>query len=293
MKPSVSPTADSNRAGKEPTQEVLRFAREQPQLGQAAVAQRLQQSGLQISASGVRYIWKKYDLETAAKRLQALTSGKTGQALSKSQQHLLDRTLLTQDLQKEGAAAGEEENGRRTILLNTAAKLFAEKGFDRTSMRDIASHAGLLPGSVYHHFPSKAELFLATHQEGFNTVMKRVREAAGEGTDPWDSLTKALTIHIDCMVGDSTPMQRLTGQSLAMNDHPELRGQLKPYRKAHEDFIRQLIDDLPLPEDSDRTLLRLTLLGASNWVFVWYRQGGRTPQEIARDMVELLRHGIT
>lgn len=293
MKPSMSPTPNSNRVRKESTQAILRFAREHPQLGQAAVAQRLQQSGLQTSASGVRYIWKKYNLETTAKRLQALTTGKSGQALSKSQQRLLDRKLLTQDLQKENTIAGDEENGRRTILLNTAAKLFTEKGFDRTSMRDIARHAGLLPGSVYHHFSSKAELFLMTHQEGFNTIMERVREAVGKGTDPWDSLTRVIGVHIDCMVGDSTPLQRLTGRSLAMSDHPELRGRLQPYRKAHEDIIRELIDKLPLPEDSDRTLLRLTLLGAGNWVFVWYREGGKTPQEIARGMVEMLRNGVT
>ncbi len=290
---SVSPhTADSHLSPQESTKGVLRLAREQPQLGQAAVAKQLQQAGIKISASGVRYIWKKYSLETTAKRLQALNSDGTGQPLSKNQQHLLDRKLLTQTLQKEGMAAGEGENGRRAIILNSAAKLFAKNGFDRTSMRDIARHAGLLPGSVYHYFASKAELFLVTHQEGFNATMKRVRAAALEGTDPWDSLTRALTVHIDCMVSDTTPTQRLTGQSLAMQDHPGLREQLKPYRTAYEDFIRQLIDKLPLHKDSDRTLLRLTLLGAGNWVFVWYREGKKTPREIASGMVNMLRNGV-
>lgn len=292
MKPSMPSIPISNKTNSEPEQEVLRFAHEQPQLGQATVAQRLQQAGMQISASGVRYIWKKHGLETAAKRLQMLTSGEKGQALSKNQQHLLDRNRLTQDLQKEGATTGTGERGRRTILLNTAAELFAENGFDRTSMRDIASSAGLLPGSVYHYFPSKTELFLVIHQEGFKTVMNRVKEAAGKGSDPWDSLSRAIGMHITCMVGDSPPVQRLTGQSLAMSDHPELRGQIQPYREAYENIIRRLIDDLPLPENSDRTLLRLTLLGASNWIFVWYREGGKTPQEIAQGMVQMLRNGV-
>ena len=290
----LTPPATADLKGSHlPEQEVLRFAREQPQLGQAAVAQRLQQSGLKISASGVRYIWKKHDLETTTKRLQALNTGDTGQMLSKNQQDLLKRNLLTRDLQKEGAGAGEAENGRRSILLNTAAELFAEKGFDRTSVRDIASHAGLLPGSVYHHFPSKAALFLAIHQEGFNTVMNRVSAAAREGSDPWNSLVRALGVHIAGMVGDAPPVQRLTGHSLAMTDHPELRDRIQSYREAYEDIIRELIDALPLDKDSDRTLLRLTLLGASNWVFVWYREGGKTPEEIARGMVEMLRHGVS
>lgn len=292
MKPVISSASDSNKIRQAPAQEIFRLAREQPQLGQAAVAQQLQQSGIKISASGVRYIWKKYGLETTTKRLQALTANAAGSSLSKSQQHLLDRKLRTQDLQKEGTAIHEGDSGRRAIILNTAAGLFAAHGFDRTTMRDIAGHAGLLPGSVYHHFASKAELFLTTHQEGFNQVMKQVREAAAEGTDPWDSLTRVLGVHINGMVGDSPALQRLTGQSLALSDHPELREQIQPYRQAYENIIRQLIDELPLPEDSDRTLLRLTLLGAGNWVFVWYREGDKTPHEIARGMVEMLRHGV-
>ncbi len=292
MKQALSPEAAGFKDGTVLEQAVLRFAHEQPQLGQASVARQLQQSGLQISASGVRYIWKKHNLETIAKRLQALTAGDTGVALSKNQQDLLDRSQLTRGLQQEGMAAGEAENGRRSILLNTAAELFAEKGFDRTSMRDIASHAGLLPGSVYHHFSSKTALFLTIHQEGFNTIMARVKAAADEGTDPWDSLVQALSVHIDGMVGDSPPVQRLTGHSLAMTDHPELRDQIQPYREAYENIIRRLIDDLPLRQDSDRTLLRLTLLGASNWVFVWYREGGKTTQEIAQGMVNMVRVGV-
>lgn len=298
MKPAMPSKSGSNPVRQESTQYILRLAREQPQLGQAAVAQQLQQAGIQISASGVRYIWKKYGLETTTKRLQALNASTAGNSLSKSQQHLLDRKLRKQNLHQadQAEAAVSEgahgESSRRAIILKTAAELFAEHGFDRTTMRDIASQAGLLPGSVYHHFTSKAELFLITHQEGFNQVIKQVKAAADKGIDPWDSLTRAFSVHITCMVGESLPLQRLAGQGLAMSDHPELRGQLKPYRQAYEDFIRQLIDDLPLPDGTDRTLLRLTLLGAGNWVFVWYREGGKTLQEIAQDMVAMLRHGV-
>lgn len=284
------PVNNNNKPDSE--QAVLRFAREQPQLGQAMVAQRLQQSDIKISASGVRYIWKKHNLETMAKRLQAIADSGLKNALNADQQRRLDRNLRTDDLQNGSTETGEAENGRRNILLNTAAELFAEKGFDRTSMRDIASHAGLLPGSVYHHFASKTELFLTIHQHGFKTVMARVKAAAAEGTDPWDRLVRALSVHIGGMVGDSPPIQRLTGHSLAMTDHPELRDQIQPYREAYENIIRQLVDDLPLRQDCDRTLVRLTLLGAGNWVFVWYREGGKTPQEIAHGMVKMVRHGL-
>lgn len=50
-------------------EEILRLSREEPELGQAAVAERLRRAGLTISPSGVRYIWQKHGLETTAKRL--------------------------------------------------------------------------------------------------------------------------------------------------------------------------------------------------------------------------------
>ena len=53
-------------------EEILRLAREEPELGQVAVAERLRQAGLRISPSGVRYLWQKHGLEPAVKRLQAL-----------------------------------------------------------------------------------------------------------------------------------------------------------------------------------------------------------------------------
>ena len=131
-------------------QAVLRFASENPQLGQAVVAKRLQQEGILVSASGVRYIWKKHGLETTAKRLKALNDTGSNIKLSQNQQNLLDRTQLTASLKTQDSHAGSHDIDRRNILIHTAAELFAEKGYDRTSMRDIASHAGLLPLSLIH-----------------------------------------------------------------------------------------------------------------------------------------------
>ncbi|MFX5956923.1 helix-turn-helix domain-containing protein, partial [Acinetobacter baumannii] len=52
---------------------------------------------------------------------------------------------------------------RRQVLIGEAARLFAGKGYETTSMRDIAAAVGILPGSLYHHFPSKEELFVAVY----------------------------------------------------------------------------------------------------------------------------------
>ena len=282
--------------------EILRLAREHPELGQAAVAVRLQRAGLQISASGVRYIWQKYGLETAVKRLQALAAENEGclESLTTNQRRYLERGLLTTRLAQGETNDDESANladteleplDRRRIILNAAAELFSTQGFDRTTIRDIAGQAGLLPGSVYHYFSSKEDLYMAVHQEGFRSVMLQLQAAVDEASDPWERLKRAFTVHINGMVGGSA-IDRLTGHSLALTGHPRLLDMIRADRDAYEDVIKGLIAALPIKPSVNRTLLRLQLLGAMNWVYVWYHEGKLSPEQIASQMIDMLRLGV-
>ena len=186
---------------------VLLFARQHPQFGQARVAHELNLTGQAISPSGVRYIWKKHDLETAYKRLKALESSATRVTpkLTGSQLATLKRGDITRRLaQKSRAArAGSEAiapDERQDQILRAAAELFVKHGYAGTSIRDIAHQVGLLPGSVYHHFPSKEDLFVAIHREGFRQLVNRSENAIRTEADPW------LRLELACAVpNDSNP----------------------------------------------------------------------------------------
>lgn len=291
-------------ASRDVEREILALARREPELGQAAVAERLRLAGLQISASGVRYIWQKHGLETAVKRLHALAeqAGEGVEVLTESQRRLLERGELSARLARgetanDGSArdAGGEGGGepleRRQLILNAAAELFSEQGYDRSSIRDIARKVGLLPGSVYHYFPSKDELYLAVHREGFQRVLGRVRAAAEEGSDPWDRLRRACEVHVSGIV-EGSPVDRITGHSLSFTGNQELLAKIQPYREAYEEVFRGLIAALPVAAGTDRSLLRLFLLGGMNWIYLWYREGRRSPRDIADAMVDMVRRGV-
>ena len=72
----------------------------------------------------------------------------------------------------------------------------------------------------------------------------------------------------------------------------ELLHEIRPHRASYEAVFKALIDALPLRPGTDRSLLRLFLLGGMNWVYLWYREGKRTPREIADAMVDMLRSGV-
>jgi AcrR family transcriptional regulator len=181
-------------------------------------------------------------------------------------------------------AAGD----RRQQIAREAARLFAEKGFERTSMRDIAAASGMLAGSLYYHFSSKAEIFMEVHTTGMAVLTNALLAALAGIDDPWDRLEA---------VAAAQCMTLLESHELSIIVHPwfpELTGgfrdQLIRQRDVYESLISDLIAALPLPQHIDRKIFRLHFLGALNWVQTWYRPGaGTEPAEIGRQLVKMLR----
>jgi len=262
---------------------VLRHAHEHPEWGQARVAEAVVNRGLKVSAAGVRWIWQRHHLETAAKRAAALKKLGTGR-LSKTQQAALARIDARHAGGLEDAAPGKA----RDHLLAVAVREFARRGFARTSIRDIARAAGIQPGSVYHHFASKDDLFIAAHSAGMREVAHLMEVAPTRSRDPWERLEIAFTVHIRHLISGND-LTAWTGASLFLFESPDMQRQLRAERDRFEAVYRRLIADLPLPPGIDRSLLRLQLLGALNWTRTWYRPGKRGAADIARHLVKVLR----
>jgi len=267
---------------------VVRFATEAPQLGQAKVAAALSRLGHPVSPSGVRYIWRKHDLETAYKRLTALASA-TNWEPTAGQRELLRRGDVKRKVASRSTpdAGGEE---RRDLILRAAAELFSRHGYSGTSIRDIAHLVGMLPGSVYHYFPAKEDLFAAVHQEGFRQLVRRRETKLVGEDDPWRRLELACAEHLDTMTADNA-IHQMIGTGLFDIQEEHLQRRMKADREHYEKIFRKLIAALDLPRGIDRSLFRLSLLGTLNWSLVWYRAGKRTPREIAQRLMVIFRGG--
>jgi AcrR family transcriptional regulator len=281
--PKPSPAA---RRRQQVERAILRHAREHPEWGQARVAEAMRHRGLGVSAAGVRWIWQRHHLETAAKRAAALKKADPAR-LSASQRAALARI----GARRGGSLSSADGAGplrAREHLLAVAVREFSRKGFARTSVRDIAQAAGIQPGSLYHHFASKDDLFVAAHSAGMREVTRLVEAATARSHDPWERLEIAFTVHIRHLISGND-LTVWTGASLFLFESPEMQRQLRAERDRFEAVYRRLIADLPLPAGIDRSLLRLQLLGALNWTRTWYRPGKRSATEIAAHLVKLLR----
>ena len=93
-------------------------------------------------------------------------------------------------------ANGSAFHPRREELLATAAKVFSARGYEGASLREICAAAGILAGSMYHHFRSKEDLFVSVHAEGFRHLNEVVDRALEGKTDPWGRLEAAIGAHL-------------------------------------------------------------------------------------------------
>jgi len=185
------------------------------------------------------------------------------------------------------ASRAPRQDNRRQQLLDVAARLFRERGFHVTSMRDIAREVGMLSGSIYYHFPSKEEMLLAVYEEGLRHIAEQVDAAVAGQVTPWERLEAGCTAHLEALLELSDYTQVMI--RVLPPEGGKVAERLLELRDQYEARFRDLIDALALPETADRRYLRLLLMGGLNWSHVWYHPGGDTPAIIAHRMIDLLR----
>lgn len=187
------------------------------------------------------------------------------------------------------AATGPRQDNRRLQLLDAAARLFRTHGYRGTSMRDIARAVGMLPGSIYYHFPSKDELLLTVYEEGVRRIAERVDAAVRAQRQPQQRLQAACIAHLEMLLDQSDYAQVVL--RVIPDDAGLSQRRLIALRDQYEMRFKQLVAELKLPPQVDQHYFRLLLLGALNWAQTWYRPGGDPPRIIAMELLRALYGG--
>ena len=195
------------------------------------------------------------------------------------------------------SAASTPEISRREQLLAIAAELFAEKGFRHTTVRDIADAAGILSGSLYHHFDSKESMvdeILSTFQD---ELFGHYDAILTSDDDARTKLEKAVRVSFDTI--DRSPHEVAIFQNDA--DHlgtferfGYLADRNTQSRQVWVTLLEEGVRTGVLRADLDVTLT-YRFIRDTVWVAVrWYRPGGAlTPTDIANQYVRILLDGIS
>jgi AcrR family transcriptional regulator len=169
-----------------------------------------------------------------------------------------------------------DEAGRRGQLVRESARLFREKGYEGTSVRDIAAATGLQSGSWVYHFKTKQDILAAVMEEGLEQALARIEEIARQSLPPRQQFRALVRTHLDTILGpgqDFIPVLLYEWRSLEPAARPRVVALQRRYEAVWEHVITKLhrSGDWAMPTHVDRLLM----FGALNWIAHWYRPRGR------------------
>lgn len=276
--------------------QILDIAFRCPSHGQDRVSRDLRTLKSNVSASGVRYVWQRHNLETLDKRIAWIETrlGRNDALWSEEQLAARDRVRSGRQARALGASMVGQNAGevpRSMHILAVAARLLRGRGYEATALRDIALMAHIPLGSIYYHFPTKEELFAAVYEEGIARLLGSLHQAMGSATDPWERLEIACATHLENLCGGDDFMTVPVPTRLPQLSS-SVRRRVVQLSDQYERTFRDLIDRLPTDPALSKSLLRLQILGALNWTIVWYQPDKSTPKEIASQLVRAFRWGV-
>ncbi|WP_010142338.1 TetR/AcrR family transcriptional regulator [Oceanicola sp. S124] len=195
-----------------------------------------------------------------------------------------------------GRPADEEETSERVRgLLDVGARLFAEKGFEATSMRDISQAAGVSKALLYHHFKSKDDIyariaFMATQH--LNTFVEERIPADGTAADKVRAYMRAAATffaeHRTAWMAASTAFW-----SDPDRHRMEIRvARRRQFEERLRDLIREGVDSGEF-EEVDPAITGRLILSGINWMHRWWSpDGDKTAQQIADAYADIVLNGV-
>jgi AcrR family transcriptional regulator len=171
----------------------------------------------------------------------------------------------------------------RREILRTAARLFQERGYDATSMQDIASALSLSKAALYHHFESKDEILFEIMDFGMDVFEERVLNVVSGIADPEERLRQCIALHIQLVLrGRDREITVILHENRALV--PEHLKRINARKKNYIVYLEHLIDDVQRRRGMygavTPRVAAFALLGMINWIYQWYRPEGPVTEEM-------------
>lgn len=183
-------------------------------------------------------------------------------------------------------------------ILVAAAAVLHRNGYEATTMKDIAAEVNLTAASLYHHFDNKDALLLAVLEAGLNRVIQQAEPIVDSDQSAAEKLRALIRVHVGgltsntavgaAMVFEIRSLLNLTATNGKTHDLVKRRDNFFARRDYFESLYRRIVQagiESGEFHAVDTAIITKTMLGAHNWVSVWYRDGGRLSGEQIADMM--------
>ena len=184
-------------------------------------------------------------------------------------------------------ALRERYDRRRAEVVLGAARVFAERGYDQTSVPELAEALGLAAGSLYHYFGGKEQLLRAICDQLMDPLLERAEALLAEPREPAEELRALVRLWVEHVVAHRAHMLVFQQERHVIERGAAWRG-VRASRKAFERLVEDVLARVG-SHAGDPRLALFALLGMVNHTAQWYRPRGRLDAtDIADGYAELV-----
>jgi AcrR family transcriptional regulator len=186
----------------------------------------------------------------------------------------------------------EEQQRRRKEIFDASVHLFLDKGFNETTMREIAQAAGVGKSTLYDYFKSKDEILVSYFENEIQTITERAQEIVAQDLGVPEKLRKIMQMHLEYLVDNKKLYLKLSVESQRLSLGSQQQIQIK--RHGYQDMIRTLVEEGIQQEDfrpvnplfAARSVITLLSL------VVFTSRPTGTPEEMLEDAFAIFFEGI-
>lgn len=187
-----------------------------------------------------------------------------------------------------------KREARREQIYSAGARLFAEKGYERTSLQEVAEVLGVTKPALYYYFSSKEQLLFELMSFVMDRVSEDLTEVCQSGLAPVEKLRGLIRRYVSFFAAHPA---ELTLMSTAVDSLGEdLRGVILGREREYLKLVKGIVTELLIGHPARRlneTSAAFALLGGMSWIFKWYDpEGSIPPDELADDFFEVFTHGL-
>lgn len=185
----------------------------------------------------------------------------------------------------EGSPRTRRRDRQRDAILRAAARLFRERGFADTGMRDIAAAADLSAANLYHYFDGKNALLYYCQDRALDRMLASVASARRASRSAAHRLRTVFIAHLQTLLDE---IEGATAHLQIDSLPPSLRAAIVRKRDRYEQALRRIIvEGIAGGElvDMDPAIAARAMLGALNWTVTWFRPEGRDSATAVGDVI--------
>lgn len=187
-----------------------------------------------------------------------------------------------------------DSEAKLQLILRVSSQVFAEQGFEATSVRDISRAAGVSLSGLYYYFESKQHLLYLIQSAAFTFVLESLKARLTGITEPLERLRLLVLNHIEYFLAHPNEMKVLSHEEDALED--PYREKVQAIKRRYYALAREIFEALAsagLAPGVNPRIAVLSLFGMMNWPYKWHRPGvDPDAQELTAAIVGIFLHGV-